>query len=272
MSRFGLIGNPILHSKSPVLFQAAYGNSGHTYSLFQTETAEQALELFNQKNIKGVNVTSPFKERVMDFVTLPDRISFLSGSANVLIKGNRKNEILSYNTDYYGVKCSVEEFFNKEEFICTGVTCGEKDGRRYCGRVAVVGAGGAGRAAALAMCDLGFEVTIVNRTAGKVSEFADSIGAVYAPLEKLHRVVYDSDIVIYALAFPLSGLESIDYGGKIIFEANYAAPSLARVVERGAAIYIDGRYWLYHQAVPAFQLFTGEEPNKLEMRKVMGLE
>lgn len=255
MSRFGLIGNPISHSKSPALFAAAYGKSSHTYSLFETGSIGEAIGLFMGSDIKGVNVTSPFKDSVMDFVTLPDRISSLLGSANVLIKGDRAEEILSYNTDYYGVKRSVEALLIKEY-----------------GRAVVVGAGGAGKAAALAMRDLGFEVTIVNRTARKAEVFAEKIGATYAPLDKLADAVYGSDIIIYSLSFPLEGIESIDFTGKIIFEANYLCPSMAWSDNIESVKYIDGRYWLYNQAIPAFELFTGECPNKLEMRKVVGIE
>ncbi len=257
MSRFGLIGNPISHSKSPSLFKAAYGNSHHTYSLFETQTVTEAIDLFEREDIAGVNVTSPFKDEVMDFVTLPDRISSILGSANVLIKGEKEGEILSYNTDYYGVRRSVEALL---------------DGPKYKGKVAVIGAGGAGKAAALAMRDMGFEVTILNRSSGKVKEFAGKIGTLYLPLEKLSDSISDSDIIIYALSFLLPGVESMDFRGKIIFEANYLSPSLSWVDNVESATYIDGRYWLYNQAIPAFELFTGEEPNTLEMRKVMGIE
>ncbi|MBR5855713.1 MAG: NAD(P)-binding domain-containing protein [Bacteroidales bacterium] len=260
MSRFGLIGNPISHSKSPALFKAGYGECNHTYSLFETQTVEEAIELFKGSNIKGVNVTSPFKDAVMAFVDFPDRISSILGSANVLLKGDGEEKLFSYNTDYYGVKNTINEFLSE-------LDSGDKKRR-----VAVIGAGGAGKAAALAMCDSGYEVTLVNRSAGRIKEFADLIGASYMPLDSVLEVVSNSDIIIYSLAFPVAGIESADLKGKIIFEANYAKPSLARCANLDSVHYIDGRYWLYHQAIPAFELFTGESPNILEMRKVMGLE
>lgn len=269
MSRFGLLGTPISHSKSPALFLAGYGNSQHTYSLFETPTAQEAIELFIGKDIVGVNVTSPFKDEVMKFVALPDRISSILASANVLVKdvaADGNVVVKSYNTDYYGVKNTIEEFIAKKDLLPAQI---KENG---VGKVAVVGAGGAGKAAALAMCDAGYEVFLVNRTAGKVADFAASIGATYVGLEAVAETLTKVDIIIYSLSFYLPQLDSFDWSGKIVFEANYAKPSLSPEAGVDAGLYIDGRYWLYHQAVPAFEIFTGVKPNLLEMKKVMGIE
>ena len=48
--KLGLMGNPISHSKSPALFNAAYTNSNFTYSLIEANTAEKAFELFTKEN------------------------------------------------------------------------------------------------------------------------------------------------------------------------------------------------------------------------------
>lgn len=55
---------------------------------------------------------------------------------------------------------------------------------------------------------------------------------------------------------------------KIVFEANYAHPNLEH---KGVGTYISGRYWLYNQAIPAFRLFTGEEPDTAAMKIAVGL-
>ncbi len=270
MARFGLFGSPISHSKSPALFSAGYGDSHHTYSLFETATAEQAIDFFKNSDILGANVTSPFKDKVMEHVTHPDRISSILGSANVLIKGGVDSsgnlEIRSYNTDYYGVRNTIAEFLSKKELLPEALQS------KGISKVAVVGAGGAGKAAALAMCDAGYRVFLVNRSAGKVADFAELAGAEYVPLQESAEVLAQADIIIYSLSFLAPQLEGLDLSGKIIFEANYANASLSPEKGVSSALYIDGRYWLFHQAVPAFELFTGCTPNILEMRKVMGIE
>ncbi len=268
MARFGLIGRPISHSKSPALFGAAYTDSD-TYELIEADSLEESLKIFLESDIRGINVTSPYKDEVMEYVSSPDRISSLLGSANVLVKGERradgKLEILSYNTDYYGVKRTVSEFLEK------GQMPGALKNRKI-ENVLVVGAGGAGKAAALAMVDMGYRVFIANRSAGRVADFVLKTGAEYVPLERVGEFVEKSDIIIYSLSFLVDGMKSADLSEKIVFEANYAAPTLSPESGVVCGTYIGGRWWLYNQAVPAFEIFTGRQPDLQNMRKIIGVE
>ncbi len=270
MAKFGLIGHPIAHSKSPALFMAAYPDYEHSYDLIEGEDLHKVICRFFEDEYKGINVTSPFKDKVMQYVTEPDRISSLLGSANVLIKDNGfslDNPLVkSYNTDYYGVKNAFLEFTGGNGNYIGGAA----DQIKVIRNVLVVGAGGAGKAAALAMRDLGYKVVIANRSAGRVGEFAGSIGAGYVSLENIAPYVEEADVIIYSLSFLIDGFEKYDLGRKILFEANYAKPSLAPANGINSLAYIDGKKWLYNQAVPAFELFTGEAPNALLMRGVIG--
>ena len=268
MARFGLIGNPISHSKSPSLFAAAY-HGEDTYELIEAPSFEESLEKFLSGDYKGINVTSPYKDLIMNHVSCPDRVSSLLGSANVVIKGNRtedkSHELFSYNTDYFGVKNTIQEFLqNNPGHKCVA--------GKILQNAMVVGAGGAGKAAALAMKDLGYSVFLVNRSAGKVAEYAEKIGAEYVPLDKISQYAEKSEIIVYALSFMADGLKGVDLSGKIIFEANYAHPVLAPQCGVESGCYLEGRLWLYHQAVPAFELFVGKTPDLLAMRKIMGIE
>lgn len=269
MSKFALIGSPISHSKSPALFAAAYSGNKHTYSLLEEDDVLKAVEKFLKSDLKGVNVTSPFKDKVMEFVNCPDRISSLLGSANVLIKGSgftlESPKVYSYNTDYYGVKDTIVEFLAQKDLLPCDVC------QSGVGNVLVVGAGGAGKAAALAMCDMGFNVKLANRSAGKIAGFATEIGAEYVSLSELETAVIWADIIVYSLSFLVEGLQKCDFSKKIVFEANYAKPSFSPEKGLKCGLYIDGRNWLYHQAVPAFELFTGENPNTLAMRNIIGV-
>ena len=132
----------------------------------------------------------------------------------------------------------------------------------------VVGAGGAGKAAALAVKDMGMEVYFANRSSHAAKPFAEKIGAEYIPLDSIPLLLPKTDIIVYNLSMEIDPLKDISLEGKIVFEANYAHPNLNN---KGAHTYIDGRYWLYNQAIPAFKLFTGEEPCTTAMARVMGL-
>ena len=256
MAKFSLIGNPISHSKSPALFRAAYVEGKHTYTLLEAPTCKEAMQRFKDEGITGTNVTSPFKDEVMEHISLPDRISSLLSSANTVIC--KEGKLHSYNTDYYGVKNTLEEFL-----AAHGPAPAEKRLTAL-----VIGAGGAGKAAALAVADMGMEVHFANRSSHAAKPFAEKIGAQYAPLSDIPLLLPQTDIIIYNLGIEIEQLKGVSLDGKIVFEANYAHPNMAG---NGATYYIDGRFWLYNQAVPAFRIFTGEEPCTKAMRDVMGI-
>lgn len=253
MAKCALIGNPISHSKSPALFKAAYGECSHTYSLLEAPTCKQAMERFISEGFTGTNVTSPFKDEIMEYISVPDKISSILSSANTVVL--KEGKLHSWNTDYYGVKNTLEEFLpTRKDF--------------HGMRALTIGAGGAGKAAALALADMGMEVFFANRSSGAAKPFAEKIGAEYIPLDKIPAILHSTDIIVYNLSMPIDAFEGTSLQGKIVFEANYAHPNLN---QQGASIYIDGRYWLYNQAIPAFKLFTGEDPDTAAMRQVMGL-
>ena len=268
MAKCGLIGNPISHSKSPALFAAAYGTGKHSYSLIEATTCKEAMERFAAEGFTGTNVTSPFKDEVMGYVSLPSSISSILGSANTIISTNGK--LHSYNTDYYGVKNTLETFLptagNTGKPFCSPTGTLPDSPKQL--TALVVGAGGAGKAAALAVKDMGMEVYFANRSSHAAKPFAEKIGAEYIPLDDIPLLLPKTDIIVYNLSMEIDPLREISLEGKIVFEANYAHPNLAN---RGAYRYIDGRYWLYNQAIPAFRLFTGEEPCTAAMAQVMGL-
>ena len=263
MAKFSLIGNPISHSKSPALFKAAYGECEHTYTLLEAPTCKEAISRFTQEGFTGTNVTSPFKDDVMEYISLPDRISSILGSANTVI--NKEGKLYSYNTDYYGVQNTLLKY------LAQGQTEDMQAVHHANGaplKALVIGAGGAGKAAALAVKDMGMEVWFANRSSHAAKPFAEKIGAEYVSLDKIPLILEQTDLIVYNLSMLIPQLEAESLKGKTVFEANYAHPNLAN---KGASKYIDGRYWLYNQAIPAFKLFTSLEPCTTAMKEVMGL-
>lgn len=256
MAKFSLIGNPISHSKSPALFRAAYPAGKHTYSLLEAPTCKEAMKIFIEEGFSGTNVTSPFKDEVMEHVHIPDRISSILGSANTLI--SKEGRLLSYNTDYYGVKNTISDILP---------LCAPQLGATP-PAVLVIGAGGAGKAAALAVCDMDMKVYFANRSSDSAAPFAAKIGAEYITLGQIPLVMPEVGIIIYNLSMEIEPLRHVCLQDKIVFEANYAHPNLEH---KGAGTYISGRYWLYNQAIPAFRLFTGEEPDTAAMKIAVGL-
>ncbi|MBQ2132676.1 MAG: hypothetical protein II202_01160, partial [Bacteroidales bacterium] len=233
MAKCALIGNPVSHSKSPALFAAAYGTGKHSYSLIEAPTCKEAMDIFRAEGFTGTNVTSPFKDEIMDYTDLPDSISSILGSANTIISTNGK--LCSYNTDYFGVKNTLEAFLpaagNTEAQFCAPKDAHphlRNTGAQFCApeklTALVVGAGGAGKAAALAVKDMGMEVYFANRSSSAAKPFAQKIGAEYVTLDHIPRLLPKADIVVYNLSMEIDPLKGVSLAGKIVFEANYAHP------------------------------------------------
>lgn len=280
MEEYALIGNPISHSKSPALFKAAYRNSKEkelresTYTLIQKDNIIDALTCFLSGNYKGINITAPFKEQLFSqevlelfnekgYTFLPDKISSFLRCANILVKDDRQKELRSYNSDYMGVKSIIEIVGKQKELK----------------HIAVVGAGGAGKAAAMAVADCGIELSVINRT--NMSSFCTGINTLFCrqngaahlasfcsinDYQAVSLILSRTDMVIYTIPKEAGNMrEQLLANPQPLLEANYANPAFSTLYNE-KDLYISGKEWLLRQAVPAFKIFTGAEPCIESMR------
>ena len=273
MARYGLIGHPIGHSLSPALFAAAYGKE-HSYDLISGEMFEESYNRFLQE-YDAVNVTAPFKEEACSKADVRSPECDVIGACNVLKKTDEG--VLAANTDYLGVMQCLIPFY--ADLRLSPVTL-------------VVGCGGAGKAAAYAACELGNQVVILNRTYEKAEAFVEKLlghNPLYnvraGHMEDFRKWFRKAGAVIYALPEPIDAITELRKeeikGGlfwnrpKVILEAAYKKPAFScEVIGRlkevnEKIIYVSGKEWLLHQAVEAFGIFTGREPNIPEMIKVL---
>jgi shikimate dehydrogenase len=107
MALYGLIGFPLSHSKSPEYFAGLFSktNKKHQYELFPLQSIASLPELLHQrKEIKGLNVTLPYKQAVIPFCHHLDVTAQECGSVNTLVvtRQNDAYEITGHNTDYFG--------------------------------------------------------------------------------------------------------------------------------------------------------------------------
>jgi shikimate dehydrogenase len=289
MSKYGLIGNPIRHSQSPALFKEAYPGSADTYELIEAQSVEEAMQKVHDGGYSGINVTAPFKESVMQYVTRPDSVTTRLHAANTLIFNG--TEVYSYSTDYLAVReilsmrCAQNQLSawsaatlseaatmrakadgNNDDVAEPAERMERSDFKRSgsCNIIRnglVVGVGGAGKAAALALKDAGYKTIIANRTIDKAKEFAEKIGAEFTGLNEVAKIAKQVAVVVYALPLKIEELKESDLSGVLLIEANYKNPSFS-----AAPNYVGGLEWLVNQAIPGFKLFTGREPSAERMR------
>lgn len=257
---FGIIGDPVSHSLSPIMHNTAFRELGlkAVYGAFQVkkENLKSAVEGIRALNIGGVSVTIPHKETILTWVDEVDEIAQKIGAVNTVI--NKEGKLIGYNTDWLGVLKSFEE---------KGITLKEK-------RVVILGAGGASRAVVFAVkAGQAKEIYIFNRTFAKALKLAKDFGVTPLPWEDLNKV--EGDIIIQTTSVGLKSqkspvTEEIVKRFKIAMDIVYLPlhTQFLKLAERYGQI-IDGLRMLLHQGVEQFKLFTGMDPPVKLMEKVL---
>ncbi|MDR2129683.1 MAG: hypothetical protein LBP56_00715 [Odoribacteraceae bacterium] len=253
---FAVVGNPVLHSKSPVLFEGAYPGAGdRAFFRLVARSAEEALRLLSELELGGMNVTAPFKTEMAALVARRSVEVEILDAANTVV--SEADGFHAYNTDPCGVSGAIEAL---------GVEIRAKE-------CLVLGAGGAGRAAAYALQRAGGCVTLVNRTIDKVREIAGRLHCMYAGIDdELPGRVARAEIVVHALSPGVEVIEEEWLSPRhVVLDALYHGSYLRDRAMRRGATYIDGSHWLIHQGIPAYRLFTGEEPDERGMEMALSL-
>jgi shikimate dehydrogenase len=254
---FAVAGNPILHSRSPLIFQAALnalGMHNYYYLRFASSRVQEITQAMREIPISGFNVTSPFKEQVIPLLDDIDDGARKIGAVNLIVNENGK--LKGFNTDVAG----VENAFLENGVMLTGKN------------VVVLGAGGAAKAAVVALVAADANVVIINRTFKKAESLAEIFTCRAAPVEDMGKEIAEADILVSCLpvgtrVVPVHALRQ----GLVILDANYGETTtlVSEGVRNGCTI-IDGREWLLHQGVKAFTYFTGMQKPPIEvMRKTL---
>ena len=251
MTRFGLIGKPVSHSKSPDLFRAAYPDCGMTYELIEAPSFEESIRLFKE-GFDAVNVTAPYKESAFLCADSADIITSLLRATNLLLK--KDGRICAFNTDFWAVSNILRLYLHEFEKPA----------------VLVAGCGGAGKAAALAASDLHLDVTVVNRSYDRAKSFCDAVGGIKAePFDQMAAVARKSDIIIYTLPVKADCFDSVLLEGKMVLEANYRNPSFSPLKADVDFVYVPGYEWLVQQALTGFGIMTGRKPEEKSLRALL---
>lgn len=190
----GVFGDPIAHSKSPAMHNAALATAG-VNGLYmplhvRPEQLEAAVKGIVALGYRGVNVTIPHKEEVMKYLDVIDDSARLIGAVNTIVNDNGK--LTGYNTDGIGYVRSL-----KEEAVP------ELAGKK----IAVLGAGGAARGAIYALAlEKPERISILNRTAERAEALASDLrrhglgNITGSGMEEAAAVLATADIVINTTA------------------------------------------------------------------------
>ena len=261
----GLLGAPIAQSAAPAMHERAAEALGLRchYQLIEVagaarEDLKLLLEGVRRLGFAGINVTFPYKEAVVDLLDELSPGAALIGAVNTVVV--RDGRLIGHNTDTSGFARAVTQL----------VTASSR------GAVAVIGAGGVGKAIAFALAELGVpELLIFDSDHAKAAQLAARLDgqtrasathSVEDALRGVAGLVNASPVgMLPSVGTPVP--ETLLHAGLWVADAVYSplwTPLLTAAKAKGAAV-MTGRELAIHQAADAFELFTGLQPSATEM-------
>jgi 3-dehydroquinate dehydratase/shikimate dehydrogenase len=244
---YGVVGNPIAHSLSPVMHNAGFRALGlnAVYVPLQAVDVDDFVTFARAMRMRGASVTAPFKVAMLSQVEETDVMARRVGAVNTLIV--RDGRWIGANTDVDGFLAPL-----KGKIALKGA------------RVSVLGAGGAARAVAVALGTQGAAVSISARQAEAAGEVAALAGGSVGPWPPRPG---SWDVLVNATTSGSGGqtddpMRGIPLDGEIVFDLVYAPP-VTPLLERArteGCLTIGGIEMLVAQAERQFELWTGQRP------------
>lgn len=262
---FGLFGDPVAHSVSPAMQQAAFAAAGLNYCYLsfnvKSENLAAAVAALRVLGLGGVNITIPHKERVIAYLDEVEHEAGLIGAVNTVV--NREGRLVGYNTDVPGFLLSLRK---EADFDLRGK------------RAVLLGAGGAGRAVAFGLAMGGVEsLDIFNKSPHRAEMIAQEIhrytmcevGTGDLASERLPRVLERADLLVNATSVgmhphlddsPLPDPQVLN-PGLLVYDLVYN-PVRTRLLQeaeaRGCRV-LNGIGMLVYQGAMSFELWTGRK-------------
>ena len=241
IENFGLIGKDISYSFSKKFFTQKFINEGLnncSYENYDISSISKLLEVINDTKIKGLNVTIPYKESVIELLNHIDPIAKKIGAVNT-IKIDKQNKLLGYNTDYIGFKQSLESNISNQK------------------RALVLGTGGASKAIVYALKALNIKTLLVSRKKREESITYEDIS---------NQIIKDHTIIINCT--PLGTYPNIEECPKIPYQYiterhlcydliyNPIKTKFLILSEKEGASIINGNEMLKNQAIESWKIWN----------------
>ena len=256
----GVMGDPVMHSRSPKLHNywlAKYGLTGTYVPLaIRAEHLRAALRALPALGFSGCNLTIPHKEAALDIVDKLDPPARRIGAVNCVVVAP-DGSLEGRNHDAFGYIESVRE--------------AQRDWRADTGPIVVIGAGGGARAVLVSLVDQGArEIRLVNRTLARGKALAGELGGPIRPLswEQREATLEGAAMLINATNQGMLGEPPLDLAldrlpvRALVSDIVYIPREtvlLAAARKRGNAT-VNGLGMLLHQARPAFHAWFGIMP------------
>jgi 3-dehydroquinate dehydratase/shikimate dehydrogenase len=256
---YGVIGDPVGHSLSPAMQNAAFAarRMDAVYLPFLVRDLKDFLAAIGSLGIRGFSVTIPHKQRILPHLDGCDPLAEKIGAINtVVVRGGGK--LYGYNTDYVGALRTLDQ-----RIPLRG------------SRVLIVGAGGAARAVAFALVEAGAVVCICARRPARAKSLARAVGGEAVAWNRVHGEFFDAIVNATPVGmYPLVGrspLEARDLNCRLVFDTIYRPrkTKLLEVASRRGIETVSGLEMLVAQGAAQWELWTGERAPIDAMRRAV---
>ena len=260
---YGVIGNPVAHSASPAVMNAAFAEMGldAVYLLIRVSDVKAFVSAFKKIPLEGCSVTIPHKSAVMDYVDKIDPLARRVGAVNTVLREG-DGTLTGCNTDLEGAMSALEEALGGKSL---------KDSRAL-----VLGAGGAARAIVFGLVDRGADVIIANRTVSRAEALAGDAGTAWCAVEEAPGKRFDILVNCTSVGMhPNENASPISADclreGMVVFDTVYNPPEtrlLAAARRRGART-VSGLEMFLRQAEKQIAHWTGLPAPRDVMEKAL---
>ncbi|MDO8609440.1 MAG: shikimate dehydrogenase [bacterium] len=260
-----VIGNPVNHSLSPAMHNAAYKSLGienefvYLGANVNVENVKDVIAAMrSMSTFRGLACTIPHKVEVIKHLDEIDEVAKKISAVNTVVNTNGK--LKGFNTDWLGVIIPLEKLINLKNK-----------------KVAVIGAGGAARAIIYGLKTKGAKPIIFNRTIDNALKLAKEFNCEGYGLNKL-ELVKDVDVIINSTTVGMHPLENESpvpeefiQSNHVVFDIVYVPyeTKLLKIAKEKGATIIHGMEMLLHQGTAQFELYTNNKAPEEVMRKVL---
>jgi 3-dehydroquinate dehydratase / shikimate dehydrogenase len=253
---YGVIGDPIAHSLSPLMHNAAFAEGKDAiYVPFHVRDLADFIATIKPLQIAGFSVTLPHKELILPYLERCDPLAAEIGAVNTVVV--RAGKLCGYNTDFTGVLRAIERRLPLAS-----------------SSVLLIGAGGSARAAAFALARAGAAVSIWARRPGRARALARAVGGEAVDRREISRRSFDAIVNCTPVGMhPYGGspLESRELNCRLVMDLIYR-PLKTELMRRAESLGIEtisGVEMFVAQGVAQWELWMGERAPEPVMRRVV---
>lgn len=250
----GITGDPVTHSRSPQMQNAAMKAAGINgiYLKFGSPTLDHLRDVMTEYDIRGMNVTIPHKQDVIELMDSVSPTVETVGAMNTVI--NKDGWFTGENTDVEGIRSAFE-------------------GRDISGgRVLIMGSGGAARAAGYAFIDMGCDTYVIGRNQATVDALCRDLGTERAasPDASSYDVVVNcTPIGMYSEGRYPADVTALE-GHQTVFDMVYGVRTpLITAGERAGCRIVDGADMLVGQGAASFEHWFGRKADRNVMKEAL---